>query len=154
MKLSENFDLQEMTKSQLAIRKGLRNEPNAKQRASLQALVTTVLQPVRDAVGPLIVNSGFRSLAVNLAVGGNPSSQHTKGEAADIEAVDIDNLELARFIATSSYPFDQLILECYTRGDPRSGWVHVSHNAKKNRCEVLTASLERGIMVYREGLHA
>lgn len=138
MRLSENFDLAELTKSQAATRLGVLNQPTANEVKSLQYLVDTVLQPARDALGPIIINSGFRSEAVNRAIGGSPTSQHCKGEAADIEALNLSNLELAKWIVKNC-EFDQVILEGYDPKDPRAGWVHVSVKPTKNRGESLLA---------------
>ena len=80
MKLSENFTLQELSKTST----GLENTPNKKQTDSLRQLAINVLQPARDALGPIKVTSAYRSQAVNAKVGGVSTSQHTKGEAADL----------------------------------------------------------------------
>ncbi len=151
MKLTTNFDLQELTKSQVALRQGLDNKPTEAQTKALKLLCEKILQPLRDKVGPVVVNSGFRSAAVNKATGGSETSDHCKGEAADIEAISLDNLELAKYIE-GTFAFDQLILECYTPGDPRSGWVHVSYAETGNRNQVLTAYRVDGKMKYESGL--
>lgn len=136
MKLSTNFSLAEMTKSRVASTLGIANIPDDKQIASLQALVDNILQPLRDSVGaPININSGFRSKALNSAIGGVDTSQHTKGEAADIEAHGWSNGDLFDAIR-SLLPFDQVILEYHTAGQPKSGWVHVSY-AKKQRGIIL-----------------
>lgn len=149
MALGNNFALREFTKSQAALRLGLDNAPDLHQIRRLEALVDHVLQPVRDYFGrPVQISSGFRAPAVNKAIGGASSSQHTKGEAADFEVSGESNLEIARFVR-DKLEFDQLILEYYTEGDPSSGWVHVSFRAGKNRAQVFTKG--RGTP-YREGL--
>ena len=126
MKLSAHFSLNEMTKSQTALRLGLDNNPGPDGVASLRTLCEQVLEPVREHFGrPVIINSGFRAKAVNKAIGGASSSQHCKAEAADIEIPGVDNLNLYEWLTVNS-DYDQLILEYYT-GEPRSGWVHVSH---------------------------
>ena len=83
MKLSENFTLQELTKSDTAIRLGIPNEPNSDQIAKLQNLCETLLQPVRDEFGPVIITSGFRSAELCVKIGSSINSQHAKAEAAD-----------------------------------------------------------------------
>jgi zinc D-Ala-D-Ala carboxypeptidase len=151
MQLTKNFDLQELTKSQVALRMGLDNTPNDSQTKALKTLCEKALQPIRNAVGPVVVNSGFRAPKVNAATGGSETSDHCKGEAADIEAIEFDNLQLAKWIKVN-LKFDQLILECYTPGDPRSGWVHVSYAEVGNRNQVLTAYRVDGKMKYEAGL--
>lgn len=128
MNLSPNFTLAELTRSDIALRKGLDNTPDDLAVKRLKALCTNILEPLREKFGAIRVNNGYRSPAVNEAIGGAKASQHMKGEAADIEAVDpkVTNADLAFWIA-KELPFDQVILECYTPGDPRSGWVHVSY---------------------------
>jgi uncharacterized protein YcbK (DUF882 family) len=95
MKLSENFTLQELTKSDTAIRLGIPNEPNSDQIAKLQNLCETLLQPVRDKFGPVIITSGFRSEQLCVKIGSSINSQHTKAEAVDFEVPGTDNADLA-----------------------------------------------------------
>lgn len=126
MKLSENFTLEELcvTKS------GLKNVPNAMQINALKLLVEKVLQPARTLYGKSItVNSGFRSQAVNHAAGGVMSSQHLKGEAADLDCE--DNKKLFELIR-DNFTFDQLINE------KNYSWVHVSYKKNGNRKQVLS----------------
>ena len=140
MKLTENFTLQELIKSQTALRKGINNKPASPDIVvNLQTLCEKVLQPVRDHFGkPVTVNSGYRCPKLNKAIGSSSKSQHTKGLAADIEIPGVSNKELAEYIE-SNLPFDQLILEFYNGVDPNSGWVHVSYvNDDKNRKQTLT----------------
>jgi hypothetical protein len=70
-------------------------------------------------------------------VGSSSSSQHAQGEAADFEISGVDNVTVARFIR-DHIAFDQLILENYTRGQPNSGWIHVSYRDGRLRHDVLT----------------
>ena len=137
MKISPHFSLEEMIKSQTALRKGLDNNPDGDQLEAMVNLCEHVLEPIRKHWGrPVIVSSGFRALAVNKAIGSKNTSQHTKGEAADIEIPGIDNLDLYHWIG-KSVEFDQLILEYYS-GEPASGWVHVSYVSREtNRRERL-----------------
>ena len=83
MNLSRNFTLQELIKSDTAIRKGIDNNPNSDQIKKLQLLCERVLQPVRDQFGRVKVTSGFRSPELCLAIGSSLESQHTKAEAVD-----------------------------------------------------------------------
>jgi len=153
MKLSKNFSLAEFTKSQAALRLGIDNSPGPLDIQALEQLCKYVLQPVRDYFGPVIINSGFRSEDLNTAIGGSMMSQHCFGQAADIECPNHSNYDVAAWIS-KNLPFDQLILEFYTPGDPSSGWIHVSwKNETVNRTKVLTASKEGTKTVYRAGLH-
>jgi zinc D-Ala-D-Ala carboxypeptidase len=153
MKLSENFSLNELTKSQTATRRGISNQPSGEHLENLKALVEKVLQPIRDSKGqPIRVTSGYRSSELNTAIGGSSKSQHSKGEAADFEITGVDNYELAEWIKSFIPEFDQLILEFYTSGDQNSGWIHCSYSREKNRKQILTASKENGKTVYNKGL--
>ena len=151
MKLSENFSLQEFTKSQTATRQGLDNTPNDQHLASATALFENVVQKVRDNFGVTVINSGYRGPALNTAVGGSSNSQHCKGEAVDIECPGTSNYDVAKWIE-DNLDFDQLILEFYTPGIPDSGWVHVSYKSEGNRKQSLTAMKEDGKTVYKPEL--
>ena len=97
-------------------------------------------------------SSGFRCLKLNRAVGSKDTSQHVLGEAADFEVLGVDNLQTAIYIR-DNLDIDQLILEFYTPGDPKSGWIHCSFRRHgENRKDVLTASRVNGTVVYAVGL--
>ena len=150
--LSTNFSLKELTRSDTAIRKGIDNTPDEEQLINLTHLAIFILQPVRDKHGSTTVNSGLRVLELNRAIGSSDTSQHRKGEAADIECAAISNLELAKWIR-DNLDFDQVILEAYDGVDPTSGWVHVSYRAdRKNRKKCLTATFTNGKAKYTNGL--
>jgi len=154
MNLTANFSLHEMTKSETALRKGMPNEPTEADIANLKLLAEKVLQPLRDHYGVGIkVNSGYRSPDVNAAVGGSRTSDHCKGQAADIEIAGIPNATLAQYIK-DSLQYTQLILEFYTPGIPDSGWVHVSYDNNNLKCQALTAVKKDGKTVYLNGLVA
>lgn len=138
MKLSANFTLEEMTKSQVASRQGINNNPNATQIDALKELCINVLQPIRSYFDkPVIISSGFRSCELCIAIGSSIHSQHSKGEAADFEIVGVDNKDLFDYIK-NNIEFDQMILEFYEGGN--SGWVHVSYvSPKENRKQTLRA---------------
>jgi len=154
MNLTANFSLHEMTKSETALRKGMPNEPTEADIANLKLLTEKVLQPLRDHYGVGIkVNSGYRSPDVNAAVGGSRTSDHCKGQAADIEIAGIPNATLAQYIK-DSLQYTQLILEFYTPGIPDSGWVHVSYDSNNLKCQALTAVKKDGKTVYLNGLVA
>ena len=108
MQLSRNFSLQELIKSDTAIRKGIDNNPNADQIEKLKALCENILQPVRDHFGRVKVTSGYRSPELCSAIGSSVNSQHAKAEAADFECIGVDNAELADWI-NQNLPYDQLI---------------------------------------------
>jgi zinc D-Ala-D-Ala carboxypeptidase len=99
------------------------------------------------------VNSGFRHPEVNAKVGGSKTSDHCRGQAADIEIPGVANADLAQWIA-DNLEFRQLILEFYTPGIPDSGWVHVSYVAEDNKKQVMTATKKDGKTVYLQGLVA
>ena len=153
MNLSKNFTVAELSKSEAATRQGLDNTPSMAVIDNLQQLVDNILQPIRDKFGPVVVTSGYRSPAVNKAIGGsvNPPSDHTKGFAADFEVLGMDNKELALWIK-DNLKFTQLILEFYRKGVPDSGWVHVSYNKDQLKNEALTAVKVGGKTVYQKGI--
>lgn len=125
------FTLQELTKSATAQRKGIKNDPSIQVCKALTALIEKVLDPLREAYGkPIIVTSGYRCEKLNKAVGGAASSQHVKGEAADIRSVQDspeENKKLFDLIVSLNLPFDQLINEY------GYDWVHVSYGARHRR---------------------
>lgn len=154
MNLTQNFSLEELTKSEAALRKGLDNTPDEEVIQNLQVLCENVLQPLRDAYKRGIkVNSAYRSPEVNAAVGGVRTSDHCKGQAADIEIPGVPNAEVAQYLA-DNFDFTQVILEFYTPGIPDSGWVHVSYVADNLKKQTLTATRQNGKVVYLSGLHA
>lgn len=154
MKLTSNFSLAEMVKSDTALRLDMDNTPNEEQLNNLRVLCEEVLQPVREHYGMGVkVNSGFRHPNVNAKVGGSKTSDHCKGMAADIEIPGIPNADLAKWIV-DHLTFKQVILEFYTPGIPDSGWVHVSYNPEDNKKQVLTAVKQNGKTVYLNGLVA
>jgi zinc D-Ala-D-Ala carboxypeptidase len=142
MRLSKNFSLSEMIKSQTAVRKGIVNIPGEQHTENLRLLCERVLQPIRDHFGKVVtVSSGFRDIILNRHLGSSDSSQHCLGMAADVEIFDIPNNELSDWIK-ENLMFDQLILEYFDPSQgPNSGWVHVSYNPtiSMNRKEYLIA---------------
>ena len=148
MKLSKNFTLSELTKSQTAVRKNIKNEPSTAHVENLIHLAETVLQPIRDHFGkPVVISSGYRSPELCEAIGSSSKSQHARGEAADFEIMGVDNMQLAMWINKNT-DFDQLILEFYEPGDPNSGWVHCSAVKEGSRAQVLKASKVEGKTKY------
>ena len=142
MKLTANITLDEMTKSDIAERKGINNNPSPKQIDNLKALAVNILQPIRSQFEkPVIISSAFRCAQLCLEIGSSIHSQHTalnNAAAADFEIPGIDNKELATWIKENLI-FDQLILEYYREGEPTSGWVHCSYSTDLNRKQSLIA---------------
>jgi len=154
MNLSANFTLKELTKSDTATRLGIDNTPDDATIENLKLLCEMVLQPVREHFGKSVtVNSGYRSPESNVAVGGSKTSDHCKGQAADIEIDGLPNPELAQWIM-DNLDYTQLILEFYTQGQPNSGWVHVSYDPNNLKKQELTAVKVAGKTTYLNGLQA
>ena len=141
-RISKNFTLEELTASATAKAKGISNNPGQTDIVNLCALVHQVLQPLRNAMNePIKIGSGYRSLALNRAVGGVNNSQHMKGEAADL-CIDGDMAKGRKWFnwIVKNCDFDQLILEHNTKG---SYWVHVSYRADgKNRHQIINNLLK------------
>jgi len=154
MNLTANFTLEELVKSETALRNDMDNTPGEAEIANLKTLCEKVLQPVRDHFQTGVkVNSGFRHPEVNAKVGGSKTSDHCKGQAADIEIPGIANADLAVWIM-DNLNYTQLILEFYTPGVPDSGWVHVSYDPANLKKQNLTATKQGGKTVYLNGLVA
>lgn len=129
-----HFTWAELTRSEVASKRGWDNTPGVAAQQALAALVHEVLDPLRDLLGvPMRVSSGYRSAAVNLAAGSKSTSQHLAGEAVDFRADGIASEEVVRRLAATDLPFDQAIWYCTERG----GHVHVSHTmTRTNRREL------------------
>lgn len=164
-RVSTNFWFDELSRSELADRLGIRNAfTSVKQVRSAVYLCRHVLQPMRDEFGAFSPNSVFRCQALERALKKKPAtwssgSQHTAGEACDVNIPGVSTLELAQWVA-SNLEFDQLICECYdpVKG-PNSGWVHVSlrpPGTRENRRQLLSYILDRDRRryVYVDGLRA
>jgi len=155
MNLSPHFTLAEMTRSDTAQRRQIRNVPDAAGIAKLKRVCETILEPVRAHFGkPVTVNSGYRSPALNRVIpGSSDTSQHTKCEAVDFEIPGFSNYEVAKW-CRDNLTFGQLILEFYTPGQPSSGWVHCSLPTATKQNQVLTAIRKNGRTRYVPGLVA
>ena len=148
MKLSNNFSLNELTRSQTAERKGIDNTPSGEHQENLKLLCTHILQPIRDYFGKVVtVSSGYRSPALCQAIGSKTTSQHAKGQAADFEIFGLSNQELANYIH-STLNYDQLILEFWSPENPNSGWIHCSYSKDNNRKQYLRAYKNEGKTKY------
>ena len=148
MNLTENFSLNELTKSQTAERKGIDNTPSTEHQENLKRLCETILQRIRDHFGKVVsVSSGYRSEALCIAIGSKITSQHAKGQAADFEIYGLSNGELAEWIH-ENLDYDQLILEYWTPESPNNGWIHCSYSLERNRKEYLRAYKNEGKTKY------
>jgi len=148
MNLSKSFTLNELTKSQEALRLGIDNTPSDEHIENLKILCEKILQPIRDFYGmPISVSSGYRSTALCEAIGSSATSQHTKGQAADFELFGIHNREVSDWIV-KNLDYDQCILEFWNPNDPNSGWIHCSYNNLRNRKQYLKADKIGGKIVY------
>ena len=152
MKLTANFSLDELIKSQVAERKGINNNPSPMQIENLKALAVNILQPIRSQFDkPLIISSGFRCAQLCIEIGSSINSEHcadNKSAAADFEIPGVDNKELAEWIK-SNLEYNQLILEFYREGEPSSGWVHCSYSTDLNKKQSLIAYRQDGKVQYR-----
>jgi hypothetical protein len=149
MNLSKNLSLAEMTRSDLAKRSGIKNEPTAEHLNNMKKLAVNVFQPIRDRFNtPIHISSGYRSLALNKAIKGSLSSQHLLGQAIDIDMdnTGITNAQIFNWIK-DNLSFDQLIWEFGTDKNP--DWVHVSFESNgKQRKQVLKATKKNGKTTY------
>jgi len=146
MKLSKNFTLNELVKSNTATRLGITNTPDKEGIIKLRLLVGELLQPIRDAIGPIRVTSGYRSRELNYMIGSSNNSQHTKCEAIDIQHYKrgkMNNLVIYNTIINRGLDYDQCILEfgdgTETKDPTNPAWIHLSYKATGNRRDLLVA---------------
>ena len=129
--MGKYFSIKELSYSRIAAEKGINNTPSGDVKRSLELLIDKCLDPIREKYGkPITVSSGYRNYLVNQLVGGKATSQHLKGEAADI--VGSSDKETRRIfeIAKELGNYDQLLFERNKKG---SVWVHISYKAEGNR---------------------
>ncbi len=145
-RLTQHFTLAELTKTQSK----LSNTPSSPVIISnLQTVCENILEPVRSHFKKsLIVHSGYRSTAVNAAIGGSKTSQHCRGEAADFHVAGYSVYQVATWIS-ENLDFDQLILENFIPNIETSGWVHCSFS-KRIRNQELTKF--KGSSTYYPGI--
>ena len=133
--LSQHFTLHEMTASGTALRLGLEHTPTPAAVENLRALCVNVLEPLRRRFGVVRVTSGYRSEALNRAVGGVANSQHRRGEAADLHCSSLDEARRWFLFIRDHLDFDQLLLE--RKMGNGCCWLHVSYvrqpGRRKNR---------------------
>lgn len=152
MKLSEHLDLAEVTRSDSAKRKGINNTPTPEHLENFKKLAQNIFEPIRKNFGvPIHISSGYRSKALNTAIGGSLTSQHCSGEAIDIDmdgsANGVTNKMVFEFIK-ANLNFDQLIWEFGTKDAP--DWVHVSFESTgKQRKQILRAIKSGGKTAYQ-----
>lgn len=150
MKISKHLSLAEVTRSDVAKRKGISNMPTEEHLENFKALAENVFEKIREHFGvPIIISSGYRSKELNDAIGGSLSSQHCKGEAIDIDMdgsnSGVTNADIYKFIK-DNLTYDQLIWEFGTDENP--AWVHVSYSRKKNKKQRLKAVKKNGKTSY------
>ena len=151
MMLSDNLSYKEVIYSNTAIAREIPNEPTIEHLENLKAIAKNVFQPLRDHFGvPIKVTSGYRSKELNDAIGGSSTSQHSFGQALDLDADafgGITNAQIFAFI-DERLVFDQMIWEFGDNKNP--DWVHVSYKTDgKNRGEKLIAYKKDGKTKYK-----
>jgi len=143
MKIGKYLTIDDITKSQTAIRAGIDNTPTPEQMRSIALVVQKIFDPVKDKFPEAFVSSFFRSEKLNAKIGGAKGSQHAKGEAVDIDST-IYNKAIFEFVKTLD--FDQVIYEFGNDSTP--DWVHVSYKPTGNRKQILRAKKVNGKTVY------
>ena len=144
MKLSNYVSLSEVTKSDTATRRGISNEPTPEHLENLKTICTEVFDKVREHFGaPIYISSGYRSAALNKAIKGSSTSDHSLGRALDLDqdfrGNGITNMDVFKFIK-DNLEFDQLIYEFGNSKNP--DWVHVGYRKGANRKQILVAYKE------------
>jgi hypothetical protein len=149
MQLSKNLSLAEMISSESAKRKNIINTPTVDHLSNMRKLALNIFQPIREHFNaPINVSSGYRSLALNRAIGGAVTSQHCSGEAVDIDmdGSNTTNAQVFNWIK-DNLVFDQLIWEFGNDNNP--DWVHVSYESTgKQRKQILKAIKKNGKTSY------
>jgi hypothetical protein len=142
MKLSKYVSLAEVTRSDTAKRKGIDNSPTAEHLENLKVISEEVFDKVREYFGvPIFISSGYRSAALNKAIGGSATSDHNLGRALDLDqdghGNGVRNIDVLNYII-NNLEFDQVIAE-FRRADGDFDWVHVGYRKGANRNQVLEA---------------
>ena len=147
MQLSKHFELSEFLVSEIAARRGIANEPTAEVIENLRQLCQLVLEPLRVKLArPMVITSGYRSVALNSAVRGSPNSHHVLGRAADVIAPGVSPLVVCQTAQQLKLPCVQIIHEF-------GRWAHLAVGQPGVTPRLLTASLSAGKTIYGEGLH-
>lgn len=149
MQLSKNLSLVEMLRSESAKRAGISNVPTAQHIQNMQSLAINIFQPIRNFFKvAILISSGYRSALLNKKIGGSSTSQHSNGEAIDIDqdGTSITNADVFNFIK-NNLDFDQLIWEFGNEKNP--DWVHVSYKRSgPQRNQILRAVKKGGKTIY------
>ena len=141
-KISEHISYKEATRSATALRKGISNVPNPSEKENMRTVAEKVFEPLREWVGgPIRINSFFRSVKLNKAIGGSKRSQHCKGQAIDLDDSYgfKTNAEMFHYIK-DNLDYDKLIWEF--GDDENPDWVHVSYVSENNNRK-MTMKAER-----------
>tara|TARA_R100001463_G_scaffold38958_2_gene83560 strand:+ start:16 stop:471 length:456 start_codon:yes stop_codon:yes gene_type:complete len=148
--ISKHISYKEGVYSRTALRRGIKNNPNAEQMENMITLAEEIFEPLRMWVnGPIKINSFFRSPELNKAIGGSGKSQHCNGQAIDLDDTfgRATNAEMYEFIK-KHLDFDQIIWEFGDENNP--DWVHVSYvSEEQNRNRCLQAYKENGKTKYK-----
>lgn len=148
MKISQHLDLAELIRSESAKRLGISNMPTEEHINNLKELAENIFEPIREHFGqPIYISSGYRSQALNAAIGGSMNSQHSRGMAIDIDMDGTNIKNSAIFEYAKTLPFDQLIWEFGTKDNP--DWVHISYSPL-NRKQILYATKSYGKTIYNK----
>jgi hypothetical protein len=151
MQLSKHLQLGEITRSDAAKRNGISNMPTAEHIENFKLLAEKVFEPIREHFNvPILISSGYRSKELNALIGGSSTSQHSTGEAIDIDmdgsSTGVTNKMVFDYIK-DNLEFDQLIFEFGIKENP--DWVHVSYESNgKQRKQVLRATKVNGKTIY------
>ena len=146
MRLSKNFTLKELTRSNTALRLGIDNEPSKEGILKLTLLATSLLQPLRNVVGSLRITSGYRSPQLSEVIGSSSNSQHCRYEAVDMQYVKrgkMDNIKIYDALIDLDLDYDQCILEFGNATEhihpTEPDWIHLSWKVVDNRRQTLVA---------------
>jgi hypothetical protein len=151
MVVSQHLQLAELIRSESAKRYGIANMPTPEHIANLKLLAEHIFEPIRANFRcPILISSGYRSKELNDKIGGSNTSQHSLGQAIDIDmdgtSYNVINADIFNFIK-DKLPFDQLIWEF---GNPiNPAWVHVSYSDRHRR-QILKATKTNGITNYKQ----
>ena len=151
MVISEHLTLAELIRSESAKRNGITNMPPPEHIANLKLLAENIFEPIRlNFRCPIIISSGYRSKELNAVIGGANKSQHSLGQAIDIDmdstTYNVINADIFNYIK-DKLPFDQLIWEFGNILNP--AWVHVSYSDRHRR-QILKATKTNGITNYKQ----
>ena len=147
MKLTKNFTLHELVKSNTALRLGINNTPTKEGVIKLRLLAANLLQPIRERLSaPIRITSGYRSPELSAVIGSSENSQHCRYEAIDCQFIKrgkMDNLKIYKALIDLDIDYDQCILEfggaTLDRDSECPDWIHISWKMSDNRRQTLVA---------------